>query len=176
MVSALELAHADLTHTHTGDTHKRHLIICLNMDNAKEIDRTESIAEIDAGVPNKFRWDWMTLQDTNGDYYSAYIKKLNVAGFAVCKWCRDHLINYGRQGRKPSIPVQYRDASFPIISMFSDSHNNEGYFHMGGCMRVVCSIGEGGAGVGGGQEAFAVVSLSCTHTSRPTPPPYSIYM
>ena len=64
----------------------------------KEIDRTVNISDIDKTVKNKFKWEWLTARDNNGDFYSEYIRKLSSSGMALCKWC-NHKINYGTSGQ-----------------------------------------------------------------------------
>ena len=65
----------------------------------KAVDRGANINEIDATVRNKFRWEWLSDQDPNGDFYSDYVRKIGKAGYVVCKWC-DKQINHGVAGKK----------------------------------------------------------------------------
>ena len=37
----------------------------------------------DAGVKNKFKWEWLTEKDIHGDFLSSYIKKLDADGLAM---------------------------------------------------------------------------------------------
>ena len=36
----------------------------------------------DAGVKNKFKWEWLTEKDIHGDFLSSYIRKLDADGLA----------------------------------------------------------------------------------------------
>ena len=35
-----------------------------------------------AGVKNKFKWEWLTEKDIHGDFLSSYIRKLDADGLA----------------------------------------------------------------------------------------------
>ena len=37
----------------------------------------------DAGVKNKFKWEWLTEKDIHGDFLSSYIRKLDADGLAM---------------------------------------------------------------------------------------------
>ena len=69
------------------------------MESEREIDRKTNIADIDTTVKNKFKWEWLATKDSNGEFFSNYVRKLNTSGVAICKWC-DCRINYGSSGRK----------------------------------------------------------------------------
>ncbi len=65
-----------------------------------EVDRkTADLKEIEAGVKNKFRWNWLEEKDADGHFLSDNIRKLNVAGQCKCIVC-NVIIKYGSSGRK----------------------------------------------------------------------------
>ena len=65
-----------------------------------EVDRaTADLNEIERGVKNKFRWDWLEEKDVDGHFLSDYIRKLNVAGQCKCIVC-NVIIKYGSSRRK----------------------------------------------------------------------------
>jgi hypothetical protein len=45
-----------------------------------ELKGQENIAEIDVGMKNKFRWEWLQEKDTNNYYLSDYVRKLKQPG------------------------------------------------------------------------------------------------
>ena len=57
------------------------------------------ILEVDANVKNKFKFEWLSDKDCNGDFYSDYIRKPKEPGLAFCLHCRD-TINYGSAGKR----------------------------------------------------------------------------
>ena len=52
----------------------------------KIINRSESedARKIDAACKNKWKWSQLEEKDVNGDYLSAYHRKINVGGSAFC--------------------------------------------------------------------------------------------
>ena len=44
-------------------------------------------AEIDTGLKNRWRWDWLEAEH-EGDKISRFFEKLKIAGKAYCKLCR----------------------------------------------------------------------------------------
>ena len=50
----------------------------------------------DAGVKNKFKWEWLTEKDIHGDFLSSYIRKLDADGLAWCCFCRN-VVNYSNR-------------------------------------------------------------------------------
>lgn len=55
--------------------------------------------EIDAKCKNKWNWSWLEEQDKNGEYLSAYIRKINLSGSALCIYC-NKIVCYGSSGKK----------------------------------------------------------------------------
>ncbi|XP_023154459.2 enoyl-CoA delta isomerase 2 isoform X1 [Amphiprion ocellaris] len=43
----------------------------------KQVDRHADVRAVDATVKNAFRWSWLEEKDTNGDFLSEYIRKLD---------------------------------------------------------------------------------------------------
>ena len=56
------------------------------------------IGSIDKGVKNQFKWNWLESEDANGMYFSEWVRKVDLAGRALCLIC-NKLINYGNQGK-----------------------------------------------------------------------------
>ena len=56
------------------------------------------ISKIDAGVKNKFNWTWLTQKDANDMFLSEWLRKVDVAGQALCNVC-NNLIKYGSAGK-----------------------------------------------------------------------------
>ena len=54
--------------------------------------------KIDATCKNKWKWSWLEEKDVNGDYLSAYVRKINVGGSAFCIYCTKTLV-YGNTGK-----------------------------------------------------------------------------
>ena len=46
----------------------------------KEIQRGDSLDELEKGLRNKFKWEWLTREDQNRDYFSLYTRKITKAG------------------------------------------------------------------------------------------------
>ena len=67
----------------------------------KIINRSESgdARKIDEACKNKWKWSWLEEKDVNGDYLSAYVRKINVSGSAFCIYCNKTLV-YGNTGKK----------------------------------------------------------------------------
>ena len=61
------------------------------------LQRTDSLADIEKGVKNKWVWGWCESPDANGDYLSDYIWKVNLSGAAICQ-CNKK-ISYGNGGK-----------------------------------------------------------------------------
>ena len=66
----------------------------------KIINRRESedARKIDATCKNKWKWSWLEEKDVNGNYLSAYVRKINVGGSAFCIYCNKTLV-YGNTGK-----------------------------------------------------------------------------
>lgn len=64
-----------------------------------EVNRSDNVNAIDAGVKNRFRWQWLESKDDAGQFLSDYIRKLDVAGVAKCIICDDK-IKYASSGKK----------------------------------------------------------------------------
>ena len=66
----------------------------------KEISReVANIKEIDKGVKNIFRWEWLQEKDCNDSFLSDYISKVDLPGKVVCTICKA-LISYQSSGKK----------------------------------------------------------------------------
>ena len=83
------------------------------------VERGCDIASIDRHVRNKFRWDWLTEKDHQGDFLSDYIWKSTAPGKAFCTYCNDYL-SYDKGGKAPlklhstsKKHVQKRQLKFP---------------------------------------------------------------
>ena len=50
-------------------------------------DSENTIKNVDEGVKNKFRWNWLEEKDSNGDFLSDYVRKISAPG----KSCTGHL-------------------------------------------------------------------------------------
>lgn len=59
----------------------------------------EDLSHIEAGIINKFRWQWLQESDENNEFYSDYIRKVKQEGKALCITC-NKMIVYGRDGKK----------------------------------------------------------------------------
>lgn len=68
------------------------------MDAFTVIDRKSDLKAIENGLRNKFRWDWLEEKDSNGDYLSKYVRKLNKPGVVVCVYC-DCRLDYSKKGK-----------------------------------------------------------------------------
>ena len=62
------------------------------------IDRKTDITQIEKGVKNKFRWNWLEEKDSNGDFLSDYVRKLVQPGLAYCVFC-NHRLDYSTKGK-----------------------------------------------------------------------------
>ncbi|GFQ67652.1 s-phase kinase-associated protein 2 [Trichonephila clavata] len=60
---------------------------------------TNDIIQLEEGVRNAFRWNWIERRDGNGDTIGTWCKKINVAGQAYCVFCIS-LLKYGGEGFK----------------------------------------------------------------------------
>ncbi|GFV98747.1 transcriptional activator Myb [Trichonephila clavipes] len=65
----------------------------------KFLDINSDIIQLEEGVRNAFRWNWIERRDGNGDTICTWCKKLNVAGQAYCVFCNS-LLKYGGEGFK----------------------------------------------------------------------------
>ena len=63
------------------------------------VERHDNVAEIYKSVKNKFKWAWLEEKDEDGYFYSDYVRRLKVAGLAVCIMCHDNL-KYGSRGKQ----------------------------------------------------------------------------
>ena len=61
------------------------------------LNRDVAVDSIDSECKNKFRWDWLTLKDEKGNYFSDYFRKIYKDGFAWCCYCKAE-IKYGNGG------------------------------------------------------------------------------
>ena len=57
------------------------------------------VQEIDAEIRNKFKFEWLSVKDCNGDFFSDYIRKPKVPGQVFCVHCK-YYINYGSGGKR----------------------------------------------------------------------------
>jgi hypothetical protein len=55
--------------------------------------------DIKKSTKNKWRWEWLSKCDRNGDNYGNWLKKPDVPGVAFCTVCRK-TIKYGSSGKK----------------------------------------------------------------------------
>lgn len=62
------------------------------------VERTANLKEIENGIRNKFRWQWLEEKDSNGDYLSDYVRKLSKPGMAFCLIC-DQRLDYSMKGK-----------------------------------------------------------------------------
>ena len=62
------------------------------------MQRTDSLADVEKGVKNKWVWGWCESLDANGDHLSDYIRKVNLPGAAICQWCNKKIM-YGAGGK-----------------------------------------------------------------------------
>ena len=90
------------------------------------------VREIDAGLKNKFRWDWfdrkVTITPVDGKHEPVsvtigdFVKKLDVAGKALCTVC-DDVVNYGSRGLKAfechALTAKHRKQTFLLKSNYS---------------------------------------------------------
>ena len=53
---------------------------------------------IDKEVKNKFKWHWLEEKDSNGMFLSGWVRKIDVAGKAICLICNCPL-RYGGEGK-----------------------------------------------------------------------------
>ena len=67
------------------------------MANYQIMQRTDSLADIEKGVKNKWVWGWCESPDANCDYLSDHIRKVNLSGAAICQ-CNKK-ISYGNGGK-----------------------------------------------------------------------------
>ena len=58
-----------------------------------------NIKEIEKGVKNIFRWEWLQENDCNDSFLSDYIRKVDLPGKVVCTICKA-LISYQSGGKK----------------------------------------------------------------------------
>ena len=63
------------------------------------VDEDVNIDALDSMFKNKFRWDWLSQQDSRGDWYGEYVIKINTPGYALCTWCNRVMV-YGSMGVK----------------------------------------------------------------------------
>ncbi|GFR05032.1 general transcription factor II-I repeat domain-containing protein 2A [Trichonephila clavata] len=65
----------------------------------KFLNINSDIIQLEEGVRNAFRWNWIERRDGNGDTIGTWCKKINVAGQAYCVFCNS-LLKYGGEGFK----------------------------------------------------------------------------
>ena len=66
----------------------------------REISRNDSsIKELEKGIKNCFRWEWLEEKDINEQYLSDYIRKVNITGKVLCTYCNT-LLSYKSSGKK----------------------------------------------------------------------------
>ena len=63
------------------------------------LENREDVRTVDADFRNKFKFEWLSDTDCNGDLYSAYLRKPRIPGKAFCAYCND-LVNYGSAGKR----------------------------------------------------------------------------
>ena len=61
----------------------------------REDDKRKTYA---ARVKNKFKLEWLTEEDTHGDFLSSDIRKIDADGLAWCCFCRK-VVNYSNSGK-----------------------------------------------------------------------------
>ncbi|XP_060764516.1 uncharacterized protein LOC132873191 isoform X2 [Neoarius graeffei] len=98
------------------------------------IDKRDAakVREIDAGIKNKFRWDWLDrkvrITSVDGEHEAVsvtighFIQKLDVAGKALCTVC-DDVVNYRSRGLKAleshAVTAKHRKQAFLLKSKSS---------------------------------------------------------
>ncbi len=55
--------------------------------------------ELEKGVKNKWRWEWLGEVDASGEKWSKWLKKPDKVGIAFCEVCAKS-INYKSNGKK----------------------------------------------------------------------------
>ncbi|GFR15284.1 uncharacterized protein TNCT_268951 [Trichonephila clavata] len=65
----------------------------------KFLNINSDIIQLEEGVRNAFRWNWIERRNGNGDTIGTWCKKINVAGQAYCVFCNS-LLKYGGEGFK----------------------------------------------------------------------------
>jgi hypothetical protein len=61
-------------------------------------DRSADLKEVERGVENAFRWNWLEEKDKLGDFLSEWVRNIDQPGVAVCAWCNDR-VKYGGKGK-----------------------------------------------------------------------------
>ena len=64
-----------------------------------ELKGNEDLKQLEGHLKNKFRWAWLQEKDSNNDFYSDYIRKINVPGKVKCIWC-EKILDYSKDGKK----------------------------------------------------------------------------
>ena len=62
------------------------------------VPKGTDLKDLEAGVPNKFKWSWLEEKDTNGDFLSSYVRKIVEPGMVYCKFCCQK-VKYGGKGK-----------------------------------------------------------------------------
>ena len=92
----------------------------MKMGDRKIIERGSSdCSEIDNGVKNAWRWEWMETT-IEGIPLSSCIRKLNQNGKATCIWCNTD-VKYGSAGKKAIIKHVTRETHQKFVK---DRKNN----------------------------------------------------
>lgn len=66
--------------------------------NPRFLDSLSDVSGIDIKAGNRFRWQWLTEKDYNGDFLSRWVKKIKVVGKVWCIMCNDE-VSYGSRGK-----------------------------------------------------------------------------
>ena len=69
-----------------------------SMSEGDFVDRTANLNDLEKGIRNKFRWQWLDEKDCNSDYLSDYVRKLSKPGFVFCDFCFQKL-DYSKKGK-----------------------------------------------------------------------------
>ncbi|GFW97631.1 hypothetical protein TNCV_685011 [Trichonephila clavipes] len=82
----------------------------------KFLDINSDIIQLEEGVRNTFRWNWIKRRDGNGDTIGTWCKKINVDGQAYCVFCNS-LLNF--TALDPELRVKTRTIlAFEKLSSF----------------------------------------------------------
>ena len=69
---------------------------------ATYVNNRRDMPDLEEGIKNKFKFEWLTLKDINGDFLSDYIRKVVDPGMAFCIHCNDY-IKYASSGKSSFI-------------------------------------------------------------------------
>lgn len=60
------------------------------------------LEKLEAGITNKWRWEWMTEKNDDGQEHRTWLKKLDLPGTCFCIFC-SKAFKYGSSGKKSLI-------------------------------------------------------------------------